>query len=132
MKQKIKLFWLKIWSKVLLLLGNMGKRIKNYKFRWPRKRFWYRFFFGVAVLAVVGYAAILAVFLWYSKDLPTPTKVVRQTGFSSQIYDRNGQLLYELYKDANLLPVAWADVPSNLKNATVAVEDKDFYKHGGF
>jgi penicillin-binding protein 1C len=84
------------------------------------------------ILAVVGYAAILAVFLWYSKDLPTPTKVVRQTGFSSQIYDRNGQLLYELYKDANSLPVTWDGVPNDLKNATVSVEDKDFYKHGGF
>lgn len=71
-------------------------------------------------------------FVWFSKDLPTPNKVVRREGFSSRIYDRTGLLLYDVYKDAKRMPVVWEDVPDYLKNATVAVEDKDFYKHQGF
>lgn len=110
----------------------MRNKKANFKFQWPRKRFWYRFFLVLLGLGVVGYIAILVVFLWYSKDLPTPTRVVRQIGFSSQIYDRNGQLLYDVYKDAKRSPVVWENLPSDLKNATIAVEDKEFYKHGGF
>jgi 1A family penicillin-binding protein len=105
---------------------------KPIQFKRPNRRWWYRFFMVLLGLAVFGYVGTLIVFAWFSKDLPTPNKVVRQEGFSSQIYDRNGQLLYEVYKDANRLPVTFDQLPTNLKNATVAVEDKDFYKHGGF
>ena len=125
MKQKISDWW-------LFLVTWMRNKKANFKFQWPRKRFWYRFFLVLLGLGVVGYIAILVVFLWYSKDLPTPTRVVRQIGFSSQIYDRNGKLLYDVYKDAKRSPVVWENLPSDLKNATIAVEDKEFYKHGGF
>lgn len=96
------------------------------------KKFWYKFFAVCLGLFLIGYVLILMVFAWYSKDLPTPNKVVRRDGFSSQIMDRNGELIYEVYKDAKRMPVVWEDVPDTLKNATVAVEDKEFYKHQGF
>jgi 1A family penicillin-binding protein len=96
------------------------------------RRFWYRAVIGLLVLTVISVFALLAVFAWFSKDLPTPNKVVRRDGFSSRIYDRNGELLYDVYKDAKRVPVVWEDVPESLKNATIAVEDKDFYKHSGF
>ncbi|MFZ2153146.1 MAG: PBP1A family penicillin-binding protein [Microgenomates group bacterium] len=102
------------------------------KIGWGEKWFWYRFFAVLLGIFLVGYALILISFVWYSKDLPTPNKVVRRDGFSTQIYDRNGELIYDVYKDAKRVPVVWEDVPDALKNATVAVEDKDFYKHQGF
>jgi len=83
-------------------------------------------------VALVGYVGVLMVFAWYSKDLPTPTRVVRREGFTTRIYDRNEKLLYDVYKDAKRDPVTWEEVPESLKKATVAVEDKDFYKHQGF
>jgi membrane peptidoglycan carboxypeptidase len=96
------------------------------------RRFWYWSVIGFLATVLCGYIAILVLFVWYSKDLPTPNKVVRRDGFSSRVVDRNGELLYDVYKDAKRIPVVWEDIPDFLKNATVSVEDKDFYKHQGF
>ena len=96
------------------------------------RRFWLKFFTGCLVLSLVGFVGILVVFAWFAKDLPTPTKVVRREGYVSRMYDRNGELLYDVYKDAKRTPVAWENIPDHLKKATIAVEDKDFYKHQGF
>ncbi|MFA5895085.1 MAG: PBP1A family penicillin-binding protein [Candidatus Shapirobacteria bacterium] len=109
---------------------NFISRLKSINF--GSRRFWYRAVLALLVMGLVGYVAVLVAFVWYSKDLPTPNKVVRRDGFSSRIYDRNGELVYDVYKDAKRVPVVWEDVPDTLKNATVAVEDKDFYKHQGF
>jgi penicillin-binding protein 1C len=46
-------------------------------------------------------------------------------------YDRDGKVLFEMYKDKNRLPVAMKDISDHVKNATIAIEDKSFYKHGG-
>lgn len=86
-------------------------------------------FLGAVVLGII---AFLAMFAWYSKDLPQPGEVVRRVGFSSKIYDREGQLLYDLFEEERRNPVSLEQIPTDLKNATVAVEDKDFYKHRGF
>jgi penicillin-binding protein 1C len=96
------------------------------------KKFWLRVVTGLLVATIVGYVGIIVVFAWYSKDLPTPNKVVRREGFASRIFDRNGKLLYDVYKDEKRNPVTWEEVSGNLKKATVAVEDKDFYNHRGF
>lgn len=87
---------------------------------------------GFLGLVIIGVVAFLAMFAWYSRELPKPGEVVRKEGFSSKIFDRNGQLLYDLFEEERRNPVAIASIPENLKNATVAIEDKDFYKHGGF
>lgn len=79
----------------------------------------------------VGLIVLLILFAWYAKDLPNPTNLsTRQVAQSSKILDRNGQLLYEFGEQKRT--VVTADQISNyIKQATVAVEDKDFYKHHG-
>ena len=96
------------------------------------KRFWLRVVTIALIVVVAGYLGLIGIFFWYSKDLPTPTRVVRREGFTSRIYDRNGKLLYDVYKDAKRNPVLWEEIPDSLKKATIAVEDKDFYNHRGF
>lgn len=96
------------------------------------KKFWYKFFLVLLIIFGVGLVVTIGLFAWYSKDLPSPTKVVRREGFATKIYDRNGQLLYDLYHDQKREPVSNDQIPETLKRATVAVEDKDFYKHKGF
>jgi len=108
------------------------KTLSKFKVKLKSKRFWYGVFGVICVLMVIGYLGMFVLFFIYSKDLPTPTKVVRRDGYASQIYDRNGELLYDVYKDAKRMPVTFTDVPDYLKKATVAVEDKEFYKHSGF
>ena len=51
---------------------------------------------------------------------------------STKIYDRTGQvLLYDIHQDIKRTNIAFADMGINIKNATVAVEDSEFYNHSG-
>jgi len=96
------------------------------------KKFWLKFFKVLLIVFAIGFVFLLILFAWYSKDLPSPTKVVRRDGFSSKVYDRNGKSLYDIYDDAKREPVTFDKIPEYLKQATVAVEDKSFYSHNGF
>jgi len=68
------------------------------------------------------------------KDLPSPNKLASPDAFpiATKIFDRNGKPLYDIYVEKNRTPVLLAELPVFVKNATLASEDKDFYKHGGF
>jgi len=112
--------------------GNNGNLKKNLKEKFKDKRFWFNFFKILLILFGIGVLAVLFLFVWYSKDLPSPTKVVRREGFSSKVYDRNGNSLYDIYTDAKREAVTFDKIPDYLKKATVAVEDKSFYTHSGF
>jgi 1A family penicillin-binding protein len=69
----------------------------------------------------------------FSANLPDPTNVQRVSGFSTQIMDRTGKVvLYDVYSGADRKFTPLEDIPEDLKNATLAIEDKDFYKHKGF
>lgn len=80
----------------------------------------------------MGTVSVSGIFLWVARDLPNPQKVVRVDGFSTKINDRNGNLLYDVYKDVRSVPITQDQVPQYLKYATVSTEDKNFYNHGGF
>jgi penicillin-binding protein 1C len=47
------------------------------------------------------------------------------------MYDRNGKLLYEIYRDQNRTQIQLKDLKPYIYQAVVAIEDKDFYKHKG-
>ena len=131
MKNKWLSFWLKV-KEWIVVNWNKFKMTVRRKINFKSKRFWFNFFRVVLVLMGLGVIGILVLFVYFSKDLPTPSKVVRREGYSSKVYDRNGKPLFDIYEQAKRDPVALADVPDYLKKATVAVEDKDFYKHKGF
>ncbi len=82
-------------------------------------------------ILLLGFILTFGIFTWYARDLPSPGKLAQDTGYSTVFYDRDGKILYEMYKDKNRLPVAFADISDYLKKATVAIEDKNFYKHKG-
>jgi len=71
--------------------------------------------------------------LIFLSDLPSPSNLsVNFIPKTTKIYDKNGNLLYEIYANQNRTIVALSEIPKNLKNATIAIEDKDFYTHPGF
>ena len=86
---------------------------------------------------LTGVVATLIVFsIWQSyvfvKELPSPYSIGKiNYPQSSHIYDRNGKLLYEIYKSQNRTPIALSRLPTDLIEATIAIEDKDFYRHNG-
>jgi len=83
-----------------------------------------------AVLLIAGFIYTLII----SRNLPNPNQLInRQVAQSTKIYDRTGEhVLYEISGDERRTLVQLKDIPANVKNATVAIEDKNFYKHGGF
>jgi len=86
-------------------------------------------FLGVLVAAIAGFIAIPLL----SLTLPSPDKIVRRDGFSTKILDRNGEVLYDIFVDQRRTPIEdISKIPDYLKQATVAVEDRNFYEHQGF
>ncbi len=81
----------------------------------------------------------LAVIFFYSfalidigHQLPSPTKLSEVNGaLTTTFYDRNGQVLYRLFEDKNRYLVKLEDIPPYLQDATIAIEDKNFYSHQG-
>lgn len=80
---------------------------------------------------IAGVLFVAGLFAWYAKDLPSPDKVSRVEGLSTVVLDRNGETVYDIYENENRIPVKFEDMPKALKEATIAVEDKEFYKHKG-
>ena len=77
--------------------------------------------------------AIIYIF-WVSRDLPNPNQLMtREVAQSTKIYDRTGEnILYEISGDQRRTLVELKDIPDYVEQATVAIEDKNFYRHGGF
>ncbi|PIR60355.1 MAG: hypothetical protein COU68_02720, partial [Candidatus Pacebacteria bacterium CG10_big_fil_rev_8_21_14_0_10_45_6] len=100
------------------------------------KLLWFKLLRFVALAGmisiVLGIILFFVLFAWFSRSLPKPGEVIRHSGFSTKIFDRNGVLLYDLFDQERRTPVIISELPDDLLHATIATEDKDFYKHGGF
>lgn len=88
-------------------------------------------FIGLIALTIIGSLFAVIAFVFIARDLPSPGKLSQTTGYSTRFYDRDNKLLFETYKDKNRFPVSNEEISSYLKNATIAIEDKNFYKHQG-
>lgn len=65
-------------------------------------------------------------------NLPQPQDIGKVNfALTSHVYDRDGKLLFDFYKDQQRTPIKLADLPRYIAQATVAIEDKDFYNHRG-
>jgi len=82
----------------------------------------------------VGFLCLVAIFLYIAKDLPSPSKINARIGNQNTVFfDRTGQhKIYEVHGDQNRRVIDFADMPSTIKNATIAIEDKNFYHEGAF
>ncbi|OGM04466.1 hypothetical protein A2112_02265 [Candidatus Woesebacteria bacterium GWA1_42_12] len=87
----------------------------------------------IAFIGVIGlfFAAFLLLPV-FAFNLPSPDEVVRREGFSTKILDRNGEVLYDIFLDQRRTSVPLDEVPLYMRQATIAIEDKNFYKHQGF
>ncbi len=87
---------------------------------------------GVSIIA--GFLLLAGVFAYFRKDLPDINDISgNNIGGSIRYYDRSGQtLLWEDYDATKRIPVRDEDISQFMRDATVAIEDKDFFNHGGF
>jgi len=71
--------------------------------------------------------------IWVLWGIPLPSKLSSENiPVSTKILDRNGKLIYEIYTDQKRTPVSMDELPPYIKESTISIEDKDFYKHYGF
>ena len=81
----------------------------------------------------VGLVAFIGIIIYFFTQIPSPDELTnRDVAASTKIFDRNGELLYDIFQNQNRTPVKFEDIPEVMKQATIAIEDKDFYKHQGF
>lgn len=78
-----------------------------------------------SVLVIVG------IYLFWGIPLPTQLAANNQP-VSTKIFDRNGKLIYEIYTDKRRTPINLSEMPKYLKEATISIEDKNFYSNQGF
>ena len=119
--------WQQTWKEKNYRSGQHSSRRIKVKSKIVARLALFSFFALFALLLLAAFS-----FAFFAKDLPQPDKVVRREGFSTKIYDRNGELLYDIYQGQKRTPVDLSEIPQHLRNATIAVEDKNFYKHEGF
>ena len=75
----------------------------------------------------------LGFYLLIIKDMPSPKELESRTPeVSTKIYDRNGNLLYKIYRDENRSITPIEQIPQTVRLATLAAEDAEFYSHPGF
>ncbi|MEK9179594.1 MAG: transglycosylase domain-containing protein, partial [Patescibacteria group bacterium] len=99
---------------------------------------WFVFFTAYQLrLFILGFSlCVLLIILIQSysflEQLHSPQSIGKVNyKMTSYFYDRNGKLLYELYRDESRTPITLTSLPPFVYQASIAIEDKDFYKHNG-
>lgn len=82
-------------------------------------------------LSIISLLILLSFYFWILKDLPSPTKLSSSAiPQSTQIFDRNDKLLFTIYKNKDQVFIPLSEIPKPMQQATLAIEDKNFYYHG--
>jgi len=113
------------------MLG-LPRRFKN-KFKTKKeKRFLIR---DIFLALIICFIILSGLFLIWAATIKTPDLSSfddRLLGQSAKIYDRTGNiLLYDLSEKVRRTVTPFDQISSNIKKTTIAIEDVDFYNHGG-
>lgn len=132
------------WKLPTIRIPRLSYVIKRAK-TWTRKRSGViypqsRYFTGDQLKSFILGVAVTTIFVFipynayqFLTSLPNPDLLTkRDLEVTTKILDRHGSLLYEIYADQNRTPIPLAEIPAVVKNATIAIEDRDFYRHQGF
>ncbi len=101
----------------------------------PRKRTglrYLRIFLIIFFLFIIGAAAAAAAFVVSTvRALPVLTRIEPQPSLTSTVYTSDGSVLANLHGPEHRIPVALEEVPPDLQQAFIAIEDYRFYSHYG-
>ncbi len=129
--------------KVDRMRGLPKSRLKRLAWRLNPRRlaeYWFSRDGAIMALKIIGIAIFIffvltiGTFAFFRRDLQAMDDLANANlGGSLAFYDRTGKVyLGSDYDKVKRVPVASKDISQHLKDATVAVEDRDFYSHGGF
>lgn len=88
---------------------------------------------STAIISIIIFSAIyILVYLQtISQDLPSPDKPFGIKDVATEVYDRNGKLLYRVFDDEDRDPVDLEEIPPLLIWSYLAAEDVKFFQHEG-
>ncbi len=108
---------------------------RHFSGKW-RKLKWIKKNWLIILIVVIIFFIICGIgaFAYFSKDLPDPGNLLeRQVAESTKIYARDGEtILYEIHGDEKRTLINIEDIPLVMQQATIAIEDQNFYNHSGF
>ena len=111
------------------------KQARRAKTTWDRFRAWASHHTQLIIwtIAIVGVLLVGGFFIWVATlKIPTLDNFTeRKVASSTQIYDRNGVILYDVHENIKRTVVPGNTVDVDIKHAVIAIEDKDFYSHHG-
>lgn len=104
------------------------------KGNWFKKN-WKELIIDVLILCTAGFIIVIAGVLIWVSSLKIPDLSAfeeRRVLQSTKIFDRTGEvLLYDLHEDVKRTVVPLENMSRHIKNATIAIEDDQFYNHMG-
>ncbi len=102
---------------------------KRSKFRWILSVF--EILIALAILGGVAGGAYAAITISQAPEI-NPNAIYNTLDVSTHIYDDKGRLTDDIYYSENRDIIKYEELPENLKNAFIAIEDKTFWTHKGF
>ncbi|HEX5743917.1 MAG TPA: transglycosylase domain-containing protein, partial [Candidatus Saccharimonadales bacterium] len=119
------------------------ERFKRLAYRMQPKRvaqYWFSREGGIMALKIIGISIVVGFFMtiglfaYFRKDLPKIKDLSGDSlGGNITYYDRSGKVvLFNDYNSIKRIPVEDKEISPYVKQATVAIEDKDFFNHGAF
>ncbi|MBI2601231.1 PBP1A family penicillin-binding protein [Candidatus Daviesbacteria bacterium] len=88
---------------------------------------------SLLIVILVGILSFFGIIVFFATQIPSPDNLSsRSVAKATKIFDKDGELLYDIYQDENRTPIKLDEIPDYVTEATIAIEDKDFYKHPGF
>ncbi len=92
-----------------------------------------RFSSSLLLIVILFLLALFGSVIFFATQVPSPEELTsRFVAQCTKIYDRDNELLYDIYEGQNRTSVKLSDMPDYVKKSTISIEDKDFYKHSGF
>lgn len=86
----------------------------------------------LAILMTIGNTGY-AFYYYVLRDLPSPERLTSDPlPQTTKILDRNGTLLYKIYGRQNRTWITLDEIPQSVIDATLSIEDRNFYNHSGF
>lgn len=87
-------------------------------------------FMGLFLAGCLAILAGMGLFWWYAKDAPTLDDAKLDSTVSSKLYAANGELFQDIGNE-NREKITASEIPQQLEDAIVSVEDRRFYNHIG-
>jgi len=82
---------------------------------------------GIIIMIPVGYLG----YLIYNFEYETQRLINYKPRLTTEVYDRNGEKIANLFSDEHRYYVSFENIPPRLIEALVAIEDTDFFEHHG-